>query len=81
MPPMKTVSVTARFDGKHIQLDEPLDLEPNTRLMVTVLPGQDAEREEWLQLSLQGLARAYADDEGSYDLSDVKIPNPAYDRG
>ena len=78
---MKTVSVTAHFDGKHIQLDEPLNLAPNVKLMVTVLPKQDSEREEWLQFSLQGLARAYADDEESYDLSDIKVPNPAYDRG
>ena len=77
---MKTVSVTAHFDGKTIQLDEPLDLAPNTKLMVTVLSEQDAEREEWLQFSSQGLARAYADDEESYDVSDVKVPNPAYER-
>ena len=74
---MKTVSITAHFDGKHVRLDEPLDLEPDTKLMVTVLPGEDAEREGWLQVSLRGLARAYADDEESYDLSDVEVPNPA----
>ena len=77
---MKTVSVTAHFDGKNIQLDEPLDLAPNTKLMVTVL-SEDAEREGWLEFSLQGLARAYADDEESYDINDVKVPNPTYDRG
>lgn len=33
---MKTISVTARFDGKHIVLDEPLELAPNTQLIVTV---------------------------------------------
>ena len=77
---MKTISVTAHFDGEHIQLDEPLDLEPNTKLIVTVL-SEDTEREEWLRFSLQGLARAYADDEESYSLSDIRVSNPAYDRG
>ena len=77
---MKTISVTAHFDGEHIQLDEPLNLEPNTKLMVTVLSGNNAERDQWLQFSLQGLARAYADDEESYSLSDIRVPNPAYDR-
>ena len=77
---MKTVSVTAHFDGKQIQLDEPLNLAPNAKLMVTVLSEQDSEREEWLRFSLQGLARAYADDEESYDLSDIKVPNPVYER-
>ncbi len=60
---MKTVSVTAHFDSEHIQLDEPLDFALDTKLMVTVLSGQDTERESWLQFFLQGLARAYADDE------------------
>ncbi|MEM7735650.1 MAG: hypothetical protein AAF267_07645 [Deinococcota bacterium] len=78
---MKTVSVTAHFDGKHIQLDEPLDLKPNTKLMVTVLPAQDSEREAWSRFSLEGLARAYSDNDEAYDLSDIKVPNPTYDRG
>jgi len=77
---MKTVSVTAHFDGQHIQLDEPLDLAPNTKLMVTVL-SEDAEREAWLKVSARGLARAYADNEEGYDSSDIKVPNPDYDRG
>ena len=29
-------------------LDEPVELEPNTKLLVTVLP-KDIEREEWLE--------------------------------
>jgi hypothetical protein len=36
---MKTVSVTAHFDGERILLDEVLELEPDTKLIVTVLPG------------------------------------------
>jgi hypothetical protein len=36
---MKTVSVTAHFDGERILLDEVLELEPNTKPIVTVLPG------------------------------------------
>ncbi len=69
---MKTVSITAHFDGKQIRLDEPLDLELNTKLMVTVLSGQDQERLAWQQLSLKGLANAYKDDDEEYSLSDVK---------
>lgn len=77
---MKTVSVTAHFDGKQIQLDEPLDLEPNTRLMVTVLTDQDAERSGWRQVSAQGLAQAYSANEEEYTLSDLKTRNSSYDR-
>lgn len=74
---MKTVSVNAHFDAKHLQLDEPLDLVPNTKFIVTVL----SEHKKWLQFSSQGLARAYTDDKESYDLNDIKVPNPAYARG
>lgn len=35
---MKTVSVTAHFDGERIQLDEPLELERDTKLIVIVVP-------------------------------------------
>ncbi len=77
---MKTVSVTAHFDGKQIQLDEPLDLKPNAKLMVTLLPGQESEREGWQAISLQGLERAYSEEEDAYDLSDIKTPNPNYER-
>lgn len=84
---MKTVSVTAHFDGERIRLDEPLDLEPNAKLMVTVLsplsptPEGEVERSAWQQLSARGLAAAYAEDEEDFDLSDVKVSNPAYERG
>ena len=51
-------TIPAHFDGKHILLDEPVELEPNTKLLVTVLP-KDIEREEWLNLSRKGLQAAY----------------------
>lgn len=75
---MKTVSVTAHFDGEHIRLDEPLDLEPNTKLMVTVLSAREDERSAWQQLSVKNLDRDYDDDEEEYALSDIKVNNPIY---
>lgn len=77
---MKTVSVTAYFDGKQIQLDEPLDLKPNTKLMVTVLSDQESDRETWQAIAIQGLERAYTEEDEVYDLSDVKTSNPSYER-
>ncbi len=32
---METVTLRAHFEGKHILLDEPFELEPNTELIVT----------------------------------------------
>ena len=77
---MKTVSVSAHFDGEHIRLDDPLELPPNTRLIVTVLPAQDAEREVWARLALEGLEDAYGPDEEDYPLSVLKTPNLDYER-
>ena len=65
-------TIAAHFDGEHILLDEPVEREPNTKLLVTVLP-KDADREAWLELSKKGLAAAYANDEEEYSL-DLKDP-------
>jgi hypothetical protein len=65
-------TIAAHFDGEHILLDEPVELEPNTKLLVTVLP-KDADREAWLELSKKRLAAAYANDEEEYSL-DLKDP-------
>lgn len=76
---MKTVSVSAHFDGKHIRLDEPLELEPNTKLLVTVLSQPDEERDEWARLAMQRLAEAYSDNEPEYSLDMIKEFNPDYE--
>ena len=75
---MQTITLSAHFDGQQIQLDEPFMLEPGSQLMVTILPGREAERVAWQQLSGQGLARSYGDEEPDYSLADVKQPNPEY---
>jgi hypothetical protein len=75
---MDTVSVSAHFDGERILLDEPFDLEPNTRLIVTILPKQDAERESWPCLSSSRLESAYGEDEADYSLDLIKTMNPEY---
>ena len=71
---MKTVTLTAHFDGEHIQLDEPFQLPPEARLLVTIVPesSADSERQDWYALSKAGLARAYSDDEPDYPASLVR---------
>ncbi len=79
---MGAVSLQAHFDGDQILLDEPFELKPNTRLLITVMPSprpEDDERQDWLTLSLQGLQRAYEDDEPEYPLTALKRVNPDYD--
>ncbi len=76
---MKTVTLTAHYDGEYIQLDEPFQLPLEARLLVTILPepSADAERLDWYALSKAGLARAYADDEPDYPAIRVRHRAPA----
>ena len=70
---MLIVSLKAHYDGETIRLDEPFDLPPNTRLMVTVLPPlTGSDREDWSNLSVANLARAYGDDEPEYSVANVR---------
>ena len=76
---MNTISIPAHFDGERILLDEPVELEPNTRLIVTVLPKHDAERDAWLRLSGERLKDAYGEDEEEYTLDSIEEANPEYE--
>jgi hypothetical protein len=80
---VKPVTLRAHFDGQYIRLDEPFDLEPDTALIVTVLPAEAAADEDgaWALLARQGLASAYSADEVEYPASAIKEPNPEYERG
>ncbi len=73
--------VTIR-NGK-LDPSEPLDLPEGTQIIVTldapVESVKDAESAEWYALSLQGLNRAYSNDEPEYDLSQIKEFNPDYE--
>ena len=77
---MSVITISAHFDGVHILLDEPYTLEPSARLLVTVLPEEDDERDAWLQLSAESLARVSDLDEPEYPISCVREMNPCYDR-
>jgi hypothetical protein len=78
---MEDVTLQAHFDGKQIILDEPYELEPITRLIVTVLPEKKLsdEREAWLHFSRRRLENAYGKDEPEYTLDMIRRPNPDYE--
>ena len=80
---MNAITLPAHFDGDKIVLDEPFDMEPNTRLIVTVLPEEssESERVDWANLAMESLERAYGDDEPEYTLDMIKEFNPEYKRG
>lgn len=78
---MPIIFLSAHFDGKRICLDEPYDLEPDTKLIVTVLPIQepDDEHSAWLVLSGQRLEKAYGENEPEYSSDLLKAINPYYE--
>ena len=76
---MEIVTLQAHFDGKQILLDEPYELAPNTKLIVSVIQMQDEEREDSTRFSLANLERAYGDDEPEYSLDLIKEANPKYE--
>ena len=78
---MKDRVLRAHYDGKQILLDEPAELPPNTKLLITVLESPDAEREAFMNFALQNLNAAYGDNEPDYPLTLLKEHNPEYERG
>ncbi len=79
---MRTITLPAHFDGERIILDEPFELEPDSKLIVTVLPNEssDPDHDAWLELSMLGLARAYGDDEPDYTPGMIIRANAKYER-
>jgi hypothetical protein len=76
MPPL---TVPAHFDGSRIQLDRPVELKKNTRLLVTVVSDEEEEfRRDCFQLARQGLAALYSDDEPDYSDAPLIEINPDY---
>lgn len=74
------ITLPAHFDGKAIILDAPFDLQPQDKLLVTVLKTESGsdERKDWNDSSLSQLNIAYSNDEPEYSLTMVKEPNPEY---
>ena len=75
---MTALTIPTHFDGERIRLDEPVELPPNTRLLVTVVPNGEMDRDFWARLSAYGLSRAYSDDEPEYPDELITKVNPDY---
>ncbi len=77
---MENITLQAHYDGKQVLFDEPVELSPNTKLLVTVVQPSSSEEVEWQSFSAQNLERAYGEDEPEYSLSLIKEWNPDYER-
>ncbi len=75
---METVTLRAHFNGTQVVLDEPFTFEPDTKLLVTVLPDEDTERDEWFKFAAANLNAAYGEDEPEYTMEDLVEINPYY---
>lgn len=69
---MPAIALRAHYDGKQICLDEQFDLLPNAQLLVTVLSTDDGEDAAWRNIAMQGIAKAYGENEPEYTQADVK---------
>lgn len=76
---MEIVTLQAHFDGKQILLDEPYELAPDTKLVVSVIRMQDEERTDLTRFSLANLERTYGEDEPEYSLDLIKEANLKYE--
>ncbi len=81
---MSIVSLPAHFDGRQICLDEPFNIDMDTKLIVTILPTLptqkiDNEHGDWLFLSGQRLEDAYGENEPEYSPDLLKEVNPNYE--
>lgn len=78
---MPITALLAHFDGEQICLDEPFEIEPNTKLIVTILPKHEINDEyrDWLLLSRQKLEDAYGANEPEYSENLIKEVNPDYE--
>ena len=78
---MPMITLPAHYDGERICLDEEFELEPNSKLIVTVLQEEeiDNEHESWVNLSAQTLEHSYGEKEPDYSPDLLKEINPSYE--
>jgi len=76
------ITLPAHFDGKAIILDTPFELQPEDKLLVTILKAEFGtdERKEWIASSLSQLNIAYSENEPEYSPSLIKESNPEYNK-
>ena len=71
------LEIYGHYDGTQFLPDEPCELKPNTKVIITVV--ENDENEDWYLLGKKSFARAYADDEPEISLEKIKEFNPEYE--
>jgi hypothetical protein len=71
------LEIRGHFDGTQVLFDEPCELKPNTKVIITVV--EDDEDADWYLLGKKNFARAYADDDLEISLDKIIKLNPEYE--
>ncbi len=75
---MRAIETSAVFDENgHIILDDMPEIK-NKKVRLLILIGEEDIKNEFYDLSMQSLSKAYSTDEPEYDQSLIKEPNPEY---
>ena len=83
---MNLVTIPAHFDGQQIKLYNRVNIEPGSKLIITILPiaknieAKNEKNDDWMSLAMEGLERAYGENEPEYSLNLIIEPNPNYER-
>jgi len=68
-------------DATHLELSNPIAGPLGRKVLVSVAESSDADadREQWIRLSTEGLRSAYGDSEPEYSTTMVREPNAEYE--
>ncbi len=67
-------------DSNHLELMQPIQLSPGSNVMILIVqPELLHENQAWYQLSTQGLANAYGDNEPEYSTDLITNRNQDYE--
>lgn len=73
---MSAVTLKAHFNGKHIILDEPYPLAPDSQLIVTMFPPASGDlanaRDALAEAAARQLSRAFGEAEPKYTVADLR---------
>lgn len=70
---------SSHFSYRSILSEQELKSESDAKLIFTVSPQHDDERDDWMNLSGKRLENAYSLDEIEYSLDLIKEANPEYE--
>ena len=66
-------------DARHLELRDPIQLQPGSQVMITILEAADlSDSQDWYLLAAHGLADAYNVREPDYPITMIKSPNPEH---